>query len=147
MNIKKLLSLIGATAITTSGAAPLMAMSPNQSEYKLKLENEALKTENEKLKLEKIFSISKLEKIIKNLKKTGKDLFLEFCDVFPIFIGLKTPDFDKREYEEFHRNIIERFKTVRKIEREEKLKNENIFNEQGITIEDFIKQKKASFLV
>ncbi|ALA97757.1 hypothetical protein SKUN_00867 [Spiroplasma kunkelii CR2-3x] len=29
MNIKKILSLIGATAITTSGVAPLMAMMPN----------------------------------------------------------------------------------------------------------------------
>ncbi|ALA97647.1 hypothetical protein SKUN_00756 [Spiroplasma kunkelii CR2-3x] len=35
MNIKKILSLIGATAITTSGVAPLMAMSQNNSKYEI----------------------------------------------------------------------------------------------------------------
>ncbi|ALA98108.1 hypothetical protein SKUN_001233 [Spiroplasma kunkelii CR2-3x] len=96
MNIKKILSLIGATAITTSGAAPLMAMMPNNKSSNFstaessssvtggedKILKDSLYRDNEKQETfiaDWIIYLS--SKTIKNLNKFLIDTRVPFLDI------------------------------------------------------------------
>ncbi|ALA97607.1 hypothetical protein SKUN_00716 [Spiroplasma kunkelii CR2-3x] len=83
--MKKILSLIGATAITTSGAAPLMAMMPNNQKKAPTLQNMISSTNIgyiNKVSSEKIFN--ELKK--KNERFFSKEIFIENLEIIDIFL-------------------------------------------------------------